>query len=183
MVELTLVSGNKRKVGQLLKLLEPDFRVRVLKKEYPEIQHDDPSEISKAAAKMLANRLKKMVVVEDSGLFVPALKNFPGPWTKYSHNTIGNKGILKLMEGVKSRKAYYRSSLGLCAPGRKPVCFTGMEEGVIAHQAKGRKGWGQDPIFVPKGRKRTYGQIGCEKGYYPYREKAVKKLREFLLKT
>ena len=131
---------------------------------------------------MLAEKLKRTVLVEDSGLFVPALKNFPGPWTKYSHNTLGNKGILKLMDGVKNRKAYYKSSLGLCAPGRKPLCFTGMEEGTISRQAKGKKGWGQDPIFIPKGRTETYGQIGCEKGYYPYRERAVKKLKEFLLK-
>ena len=182
MVELTLISSNKRKIVQLLKLLEPDFKVKVMKKDYPEIQHDDPKEIARAAAKMLAEKLKRPVLVEDSGLFVPALKNFPGPWTKYSHSTIGNKGILKLMQGVRDRKAYYRSSLGLCSPGRKPVCFTGAEEGTISRQERGKKGWGQDPIFIPKGRTRTYGQIGCEKGYYPYRENAVRKLKGFLLK-
>lgn len=182
MVRFVLVSGNKSKIEQLVNLLTPDFEVDVCNMEYPEIQHDDPCEIAKAAAKVLANRFKKTVLVEDSGMFVPALKGFPGPWTKYSHKTIGNEGILKLMKGVKNRKAYYKSAVGVCSLGKKPVCFLGVEEGTVATKIRGKKGWGQDPIFIPKGSEKTYGEIGCVKGYYAYREKAIEKLKIFFSK-
>ena len=182
MVKIVIVSGNKRKIEQLLNLLKPDFKIAVLNAEYPEIQHDDPCQISKAAAKVLAQKLKKSVLVEDSGLFIPALKGFPGTWTKYSHKTIGNEGILKLMKRVKNRKAYYKSALGVCTPGKQPLCFLGVEEGTVATRVRGNKGWGQDPIFLPKGKNETYGQLGCSEGYYPYREKAVKKLKAFFKK-
>lgn len=183
MVKLVLVSGNKRKIEQLLRLLEHEFEVEVLNRGYPEIQSDDPCEISRAAAKALTEKLKRTVLVEDSGMYVPALKGFPGPWTKYSHNTIGNAGILKLMKGVENRKAYYKSALGFCSPGKKPLCFLGAEEGAVSRKIRGKKGWGQDPIFIPKGQKKTYGELVPEKEYYPCRERAVKKLEDFLKKA
>ena len=52
MVKLVLVSGNKRKIEQLLRLLEPEFEVEVLNREYPEIQSDDPCEISRVSGTM-----------------------------------------------------------------------------------------------------------------------------------
>ena len=183
MVKLVLVSGNKRKIEQLLRLLEPEFEVEVLNRDYPEIQSDDPCEISRAAAKALAEKLKRTVLVEDSGMYVPALKGFPGPWTKYSHNTIGNAGILKLMKGVKNRKAFYKSALGFCSPGRQPLCFLGKEEGNVSGKIRGKKGWGQDPIFIPQGQKKTYGELASGKDYYPCREMAVRKLGAFLKKA
>ena len=181
MVRLLLVSSNERKIEQLRKLLEPDFDLEIMQTEYPELKLDDPCDISKAAAKMLAERTNKTVLVEDSGMHVDALKGFPGIMTKFTFNRIGNKGILKLMKGEKNRKAWYKSALGLCSPGKKPLCFLGVEEGKIAEKTKGAKGFGQDPIFIPKGSKKTYGELDCPKGYYPCREMAVNKLKEFLI--
>lgn len=178
-MKLVLVSSNSLKIAELKKLLEPEFEIETLQAEYPEIQHDDPCEITKTAAKVLAEKLKKTVVVEDSGMFVEALKGFPGPWTKYSHFTIGNAGIIRLMKGAKNRKASYKSAIGVCGPGKEPLCFLGIEDGRIAEKVRGTKGWGQDPIFIPKGSQKTYGEIGYPQGYHPFRANAVKKMKEF----
>ena len=178
MVKLVLISSNQKKIDELVKLLS-GFEVKVMKVEYPELKLDDPCEISKGAAKMLAERLKKTVLVEDSGLFIDEFKGFPGIMTKFTYNRIGLKGILKLMKGVKNRRCSYKSALGLCSPGKKPVCFLGVEEGSLARKMKGT-GWGYDPIFIPKGKKKTYGQLGCQEGYHLYRFKAVEKLKQFL---
>lgn len=178
-MRILVVSSNERKLEELTKLLGNDFETETLQMEYPEIQHESSCEVTKAAAKALAEKLNKTVLVEDSGMFVDALKGFPGPWTKYSHNTIGNEGILKLMKGVKRRKAYYKSAVGVCSPGKKPLCFLGEEDGTIAMKIRGSKGWGQDPIFIPRGSKKTYGELGYPDGYHPFRANAIKKMKEF----
>lgn len=179
MVKLVLVSSNKRKIDELKRLLSQYIKIEARQFEYPELKLDDPCEISKAAAKALAEKLKKTVLVEDSGFFIEALKGFPGTNTKFSDRRIGNKGLIKLMEGVRNRKAFYKSAIGLCSPGKKPLCFLGTEEGKVANRIKGKKGWGQDPIFIPKGESRTYGETGTSSGYHPFRAAAARKLKEF----
>jgi len=179
MVKLVLISSNSRKINELRKLLGPEFELEIMQREYPELKLDDPCEISKAAAKMLAERLKKTVLVEDSGCHIDALKGFPGIMTKFTHKRIGNEGLIKLMKGVKNRKAYYKSAIGVCSPGKQPLCFLGVEGGRIANKLRGNKGWGQDPIFIPKGKKKTYGELGYPEGYHPFRCNAVEKLKKY----
>jgi len=180
MVKITVVSSNSRKIKELKLLLEPQFEVEIMQFEYPELQLESHCEISLAAAKGLAEKLKKFVLVEDAGMHIEALNGFPGTMTKPVYYSIGNKGLLKLMKGVKNRKVWYKSAIGICKPGKKPLCFLGQEEGTVAHKSKG-DGWGQDPIFIPKGSKKTYGEVPVEK-YHPYREDAVKKMKKYFVK-
>lgn len=178
---LVLISSNKRKIAELTTLLEPEIKVEVMKLEYPELKLEDPCEISKAAAKMLCERMKKPVLVEDSGFFVDALKGFPGIMTKFTSYKIGLNGIIKIMKGVKKRKCWYKSAIGICEPGKQPVCFLGVEEGRVAEKIRGKKGWGQDPIFLPKGKSKTYGETGHKEGHHLFRYNAVQKLKKYLL--
>ena len=175
-----LISSNKKKIDELRLLLKPEIEVEVMNFEYPELKLDDSCEISKAAAKMLAERLKKSVLVEDSGFFIDALKDFPGTSTKYIHYRIGNEGFVKLMKGINNRKCYYKSAIAICRPGKQPECFLGVEEGKVATKVRGKKGWGMDPIFIPKGKKKTYGETGHERGYHLFRYNAVQKLKKYL---
>jgi len=181
MVKFVLISSNKLKIEELKLLLEPEIKVEVMEFEYPELKLDDPCEISKAAAKMLAEKFKKTVLVEDSGCHIDALKGFPGIMTKFTHNRIGNEGLVKLMQGKKNRKAYYKSAIGICSPGKQPICFLGVEEGKVADKLRGTKGWGQDPIFIPKGSRKTYGELGYPDGFHPFRANAVEKLKEYFV--
>lgn len=178
-MKLAIISSNQRKIDELKLLLGEDFDVEVMKFEYPELKMDDNCEISKAAAKMLAERLKKTVLVEDSGFFIEALNDFPGTSTKYIHNRIGNEGFIKLMRGVKNRRCFYKSAIGICSPGKQPLCFLGIEEGTVAEKMRGKKGWGQDPIFIPKGKNKTYGELGYPEGCHPFRQNAAEKLKEY----
>ena len=43
------------------------------------------------------------MIIEDAGLFIEGLKGFPGVYSAYVQKTLGNPGILKLMEGVEDR--------------------------------------------------------------------------------
>lgn len=181
---INLVTSNKNKVEEFQKVLSPEIELTHIALEYPELRADEPEEVSMLAAKQLCEMLKKDIVVEDSGFFVSSLGNFPGTCTAYSHKRIGNKGILKLMEGEKNRKCFYKSAIGLCSPGKKPIVFSGIEEGTVAYQEEGNFGWGQDSIFIPIGKKLTYGVLKKDKQKYSvniFRKKALLKLKEHIL--
>src|SRR4030042_679240 len=92
-------------------LTEYDIAVGMLRVKVLEIQSDSLSEIAQASVKDTFNRCNLPIIVEDAGLFIDALKGFPGPYAAYVYKTIGNQGLLKLMEKEKARKARFESAV------------------------------------------------------------------------
>ena len=90
---ITYVTGNWAKIESARHALEPlGFKIDNIKMDTPEIQADDVVEVSKYSAKWAAEKLNKAVLKNDSGLFVNALKGFPGVYTRYADETIGEEG-------------------------------------------------------------------------------------------
>jgi len=117
-----------------------------------EIQDDNLEEIAKASVRDAVEKSGLPVLVEDAGLFIDALKGFPGPYSSYVYRTLGTRGVLKLMEGANKRKAYFYSVVAFYSPERaSPKCFHGKVEGSISLKERGNQGFGFDPIFEPKG--------------------------------
>lgn len=182
-MRMNLVTQNPNKVKEFRLILEPEIEVKQIKVDYPELRSDDNVEIVKLAAKMLCEKFGKAIVVEDSGLFIDALRGFPGTVTAYTAKRIGNKGILKLMKGIENRKCQYKSAIGYCEPDKDPVAFEGAEEGTIAEEERGEQGWGEDPMFIPKGETKTYGELRKEGDINLFRKRALEKFREYLIKN
>ena len=180
MKTITFVTSNKGKVREFKKIIGDSFRLEHIEMPYRELRSDEPEEIAKLAAKQLAEKLNKAVVVEDSGLFIKALKDFPGTCSSYIHKRIGLKGILKLMEGIEDREAIYKSAVAYCEPGKKPVSFLGAENGRIANEIRGEFGFGHDPIFIPEGSEITYGEMDNIEDVKKFRRRAVEQLLRFL---
>ncbi|MBI2145083.1 non-canonical purine NTP pyrophosphatase [Candidatus Woesearchaeota archaeon] len=181
MPSFVLFTGNEEKINDFrnaLKGARLDFEIA--RGEKPELRSDDPCEIAKTAAKALCERLRKAVVAEDSGLFIEALNDYPGTCTSYIFKRIGLNGIIKLMKGERNRKARYKSAVGYCEPGKEPMCFYGEEEGRIAEKIRGKGGWGHDPIFIPKGKSKTYGEMKKPGDVNLFRRRAIEKLEEHL---
>ena len=88
-ISINFVTSNPGKVKEFIQILEPEIKVNHIKISYPEIRSDNPEEIARQSAQMLANKLKKTVVVEDSGLFIKALNDFPGTYSATVHKKIG----------------------------------------------------------------------------------------------
>lgn len=178
---ISFVTSNLGKVREFRQILEPEIKVNHIKISYPELRNDNPEEIAEQSAEMLANKLKKTIVVEDSGLFVRALNDFPGTCSAYIHKRIGLRGIIKLLQGINDRECTYKSAVAYCEPGKKPISFLGEEKGKIAESARGGYGFGHDPIFIPEGSSKTYGEIkNCIKAK-KFRRRAVLKLRRHLV--
>ena len=181
-MKITFVTGNQNKVKEFKQILEPEIKVEQLDYNYLEMRSDSPEEIAKLAAKQMAEKFQKPVVVEDSGLFITALKDFPGTSSAYIHKRIGLKGILKLMEGAEDRTALYKSAVAFCEPTKRPISFLGTENGTISTEIKGEYGFGHDPIFIPKDSEQTYGQMTNVEELKNFRRRAAEQLRRHLLK-
>jgi len=179
-MQINLVTSNLGKVKEFKIILGNEIEINHIEKEYRELRSDNPEEIAKDAAKRLAEELKKPVVVEDSGLFIKALKDFPGTCSSYIHKRIGVKGILKLMENVEERSCTYKSAVGYCEPGKEPISFFGQEGGTVAKEEKGSYGFGHDPIFIPENSDKTYGEMENCENLKTFRKIAVEKLKEYL---
>ena len=181
-LSINFITSNLGKVKEFRQILEPEIKVNHIEMSYPEIRSEDSEEIARDSAKELAEKLKKKVVVEDSGLFIDALNGFPGTYSATIHKKIGLKGIIKLMQGEKNRKCAYKSAVAYCEPGKKAVSFLGEENGNVAESISGSFGFGHDPIFIPEGSSKTYGEMKNCIELKKFRRRAVEKLKDCLLK-
>jgi XTP/dITP diphosphohydrolase len=162
-----VLSENKISVGML--------RIKSL-----EIQSDSLEEIAQASVTEAFEKYRLPILVEDAGLFVDALNGFPGPYAAHAYHTIGNKGLLKLMENVDNRTATFKSVIAYFAsPLKTPTCFEGSVSGKIIHKesnAGDKMGFGFDPIFKPDKNTKTFAQMNvAEKNKHSHRAAAFRK--------
>ena len=93
---------NKFNEARLI-LAEYDISVGMLRVEKSELQHDSLKEIAQISALEIFQRYGLPILLEDSGLFIEVLNGFPGPYAAYVYKTIGNNGILALIENKTNR--------------------------------------------------------------------------------
>ena len=180
---ITYVTGNWAKIASARQALEPlGYKIDNIKMETPEIQADDVEEVAKYSAKWACEKLGKPVLKNDSGLFVKSLKGFPGVYTHYIDDTIGEDGILKLMEGIENREAYFKEVIAYCQPGSQPVVFEGITKGRISTKKQGTYGWSFDFIFIPDKEDKTLGCFPDDERWKFWSLDSYKKLVEYLEK-
>jgi XTP/dITP diphosphohydrolase len=138
------VTSNQGKFAEAQDIFE-DLEMKNI--GYTEIQADTLEEVADFGIQEVAKRLDGPVMIEDAGLFIPALKGFPGVYSAYVQKTIGNQGILRLMQGTENRAAFFRSVVAYAEPGQEPVTFKGEVHGRIGFEERGHLGFGYDPIF------------------------------------
>jgi len=180
MKKIIFVTGNLHKVKEARDILSPlGITMEQSDCGYPELQADDLEEIAKFGAKWAANKLNSEVMVDDSGLFIEALGGFPGPYSAYVFDKIGNKRILKLMESEENRSAFFKCVIGYCRPNEEALVFLGEVSGKIAREIRGSAGFGYDPIFEVNGK--TFGEMKEEeKNRLSHRYRALVKFAEWL---
>ncbi len=158
MENLIFVTGNRFKVMSAQYVLDKyNTGIKVIGKKIdcPEIQADTIEDVAKFSSKYASDKLKATVLKNDTGIIIPELKDFPGPYTKYVAETIGAKGIIKLMEDAKNRSAIFIECNALTEYGKEPIVFFSRTEGTISEKADGEHGTEWDKIFIPKGQEKT----------------------------
>ncbi len=175
--DLFFVSSNNHKYAEAKSILETfGIKLGFLKSNLEEIQSNSLDEIAVRKAKDAFTKFKKPVIIEDDGLFINSLSGFPGPYSSYVFKTIGNDGILNLLKN--NRKAKFVSIITYCDKTNLQS-FHAKLDGIISKFQKG-KGWGYDPIFIPKNSQITFAQMN-EKNKLSHRYKALKKFSNWYL--
>ena len=183
-MKLYFLTGNKHKFNEVKKSIgKLGIEVEQINVGKPEIQADTLEEVSRYAAEKVANGLRKPVIVEDTGIFFKAYKNFPGVYSKFIYESAGYVGILRLLKG-KTRKAYFKTVAAYCEPGKKAVLFEGISKGRIAKKAVclDKDVMPYDRIFIHRGAKRPWCKDLKHKYKVSHRKVAVEKLANYLKK-
>jgi XTP/dITP diphosphohydrolase len=141
-----MVTGNTNKAAEVAAFFGGELEVIHVALEVPERRLDDIGEIALGKARYAYDQLKTPLIVDDTGFSIDALNGFPGPYAAYVQNTLGNQGILKLLEGNPDRSARFTTGIAFADESEIRV-FTGTLDGKITLTPRGNDGFGYDPIF------------------------------------
>ncbi len=200
---VVIATHNSGKLAEMRELLAP-FQIEAI--SAGQMGLDEPEETGtsfsenariKARAAALASGLPAFA--DDSGLVVEALDGAPGihsaRWAGLDRNfsramgEIENKLRAQGATTPESRKAHFVSTLCLAWPDGHVEEFEGRVDGTLVWPPRGDKGFGYDPIFLPGGYERTFGEMTSEEkhGLPPrglglsHRARAFRKLAEACL--
>ena len=143
-------------------------------------------------SKYFSKKTNLPCLADDSGLEIDILDKAPGiysaRWGGKKSNF--NKAIKRVFRELSKKdknwkkkkiRARFVCALSIFFLKKKIACTKGIVEGVISPEPKGKNGFGYDPIFIPKGRRLTFGEISPVKKYkIDHRFIAFKKIKKFL---
>ncbi len=134
-------------------------------------------------ARFTARVLGFPAIADDSGLVVEALGGRPGVHSsRYAGegatDLSNNLKLLKEMEGIQERKAFFVCVLAIAVPRGPALIYEGKCHGVIAHEMAGDLGFGYDPLFYHPPSGKTFAQMSSgEKNRLSHRGMAMEELK------
>ena len=193
-IKLLVGTNNKGKLEEIRGLLPKTLKIHStaeFKIKSPIENGNTFEENSLIKAKYFSKKINMTCLSDDSGLEIDILRGDPGI---YSARWGGKKGdFVKAMKKVfkeldkknknwknKKIKARFICALTIYGINKKVVSSIGKVEGTISSKMKGKNGFGYDPIFIPNGKKITFGEMKpSEKYKIDHRSKSFKKIKKF----
>lgn len=186
-MKLIIASNNKHKIYEIKKILGEKFP-DILSMSEAGIDHETVED----GETFLENALKKAreiaeisgcaALADDSGICVSALGGAPGVYSArfcgvHGNDEGNNKLLLEKLQSESDKSAYYACAMALVYPCGKEVTAMGYMHGDITENPRGSRGFGYDPLFVPKGEGRTVAEMtDDEKNAISHRAAALKEL-------
>jgi len=193
-IKLLVGTNNKGKLKEIRDLLPKNLEIYStsdFKIKSPVENGKTFEENSLIKARYFSKKTKMTCLSDDSGLEIDILEGDPGI---YSARWGGKKGdFVKAINRVfreldkksknwkiKKIKARFICALTIYGPNQKTINSVGKIEGHISSTMKGKNGFGYDPIFIPKGKIITFGEMKpLQKYKIDHRFKAFKKIKKF----
>jgi XTP/dITP diphosphohydrolase len=193
--DLLVGTNNKGKLKEIKSLLPKHINIYStsdFKLNSPKEDGKTFKENSIIKSKYFSLKSNLICLADDSGLEVDLLNKRPGIFSARWGGRKGdfNKAIKKVYRElrkvdknweVKKVKARFICALSISNLDRKIACVQGKVEGYISSVPKGKNGFGYDPIFIPIGNKKTFGEMKPSQKYkMDHRFNAFKKIKKFL---
>ena len=193
-IKLLVGTNNKGKLKEIRDLLPKNLEIYStsdFKIKSPAENGKTFEENSLIKARYFSKKTKMTCLSDDSGLEIDILEGDPGI---YSARWGGKKGdFVKAINRVfreldkksknwkiKKIKARFICALTIYGPNQKTINSVGKIEGHISPSIKGKNGFGFDPIFIPRGKKITFGEMKSSQKYkIDHRFNAFKKIKKF----
>ena len=143
-------------------------------------------------SKYFSKKTNLICLADDSGLEIDILDKRPGIYSARwgGRKSDFNKAIKRVYKELNKKnknwknkkiKAQFICALSICYLDEKIACVTGKVEGSISKKPRGSNGFGYDPIFIPKNKKQTFGEMKPSQKYkLDHRYKAFNKIKKFL---
>lgn len=200
-MEILVATNNVHKVREFQEIFKSIRNLDILSLlNFPD--YEAPEETGKTfqenaliKARDAAKHFKRWAVSDDSGLVVPGLQGRPGVRSRRyaGENATDAENREKLIKEMRNftdsdRAAHFECCLALCGPNGEEKCFTGIAEGTILTEERGRNGFGYDSLFVKNGYDKTFAEMDeTVKNRISHRYKAFEKfltaLEMLVLKT
>jgi XTP/dITP diphosphohydrolase len=195
-VRLVLASANPDKSAEIAAILRaavPDLDLVPRPASIADVEETGTTLVENARLKAaaIADATGQPAVADDTGLLVDALDGAPGVYSArfagedatYADNVAK---LLKELAGVEPerRTARFETVALVCWPDGREMAATGAVDGVIATEARGERGFGYDPVFIPaEGDGRTFAELlPVEKHAVSHRGRAFRALAAELAK-
>lgn len=145
-MKICIVTSNRNKASEVAEYFRGIAEIEHIQIECPEYRLSSIAEIAAKKAEYAYNIIRRPLIADDTGFFIRALCGFPGPYAAYVHDTIGNSGILKLLDGETDRYGWFETVIAY-ADENGILTFSGTLDGEIV-SPQGSFGFGYDPIFM-----------------------------------
>ena len=193
--QLLIGTNNKGKLREIKALLPKNIKIfstSDFNLKSPKENGKTFSENSLIKAKFFSKKSNQICMSDDSGLEIKLLDNQPGIFSarwggKKNNFDLAIKKVFKKLDNNvlnwRNRKinAKFICALTIYWPSGKFITKIGSIDGRISNNKVGKKGFGYDPIFIPLGSKKTFGQMSPKKKYkIDHRYKAFQKIKKFL---
>jgi len=193
--KLLIGTNNKGKYKEITDLLPKNIKTHSTSEFKLKSPREDGltfTENSIIKSKHFSKKTKLICLADDSGLEIDILDKRPGIYSARWGGKKGNfkKAINRVYKELSKKdknwknkkvKARFICSLSIYYLDKKIASVLGKVEGYISTKAKGKNGFGYDPIFIPKNKRKTFGEMSSLQKYkIDHRFAAFKKIRKFL---
>jgi len=185
---LIIASHNPGKIAEIQALIDPFGLQAISASEAGAPEPEETGDTFTANAELKARAAARIAslpaLADDSGLVVPALGGAPGIFSaRWAGPGRDFSEAMRRLErecsagGTSDDRAHFTCALALCWPDGHCETFEGYVHGRLVFPPRGDRGFGYDPVFVPKGHDRTFGEMDAtEKDRISHRAEAFRLL-------
>jgi XTP/dITP diphosphohydrolase len=192
MLKIILASNNAHKLREIREILR-NYPIQIVSPKdegiiIPEVEENGSTyeENALLKAKSIARLTKLPVFADDSGLEIKSMDNAPGIYSaRYAESFGGHQNAFReIWNNIKDKdkSARFICHLALLNIKDKPLFFEGVVNGEISLTQSGNSGFGYDPIFIPEGYEKSFGELPQDvKNHISHRANALRNMVDYLL--